>query len=141
MKKLKSLIVALIATTFVDGLETQHDPESLNAIIKQFFKDEFLPKFDVAFETLMKGYPENVRNLPIAFAGGPTKMFGFDGLVKEKFVSNASIHYIEPECIGARDSSFSAIIGAIFASSKYKGTLSDIRVKSNTLERSKNDKD
>ena len=131
----------VIATTFVDGLETQHDPESLNAIIKQFFKDEFFPKFDVAFETLMKGYPENVRNLPIAFAGGPTKMFGFDGLVKEKFVSNASIHYIEPECIGARDSSFSAIIGAIFASSKYKGTLSDIRVKSNTLERSKNDKD
>ena len=131
----------VIATTFADGLETQHDPESLNAIIKKFFLEEYFPKFDVAFETLMKGYPENVRNLPMVFAGGPTKMFGFDGLIKEKFVSNASIHYLEPDCIGARDTSYSAIIGAIFASSKYKGTLSDTRFKSNQLERNKNDKE
>ena len=131
----------VIATTFVNGMETQHDPQSLNIIIKQFFEEDFFPKFDVAFDTLMKGYPDNVRNLPIVFTGGPTKMFGFDGLVKEKFVSNASIHYLEPTCIGARDSSFSAIIGAIFASSKYKGTLSDTRIKSNQLERSKSEKE
>ena len=130
-----------IATTYVDGLETQHDPESLNSIIKEFFTQEYFGKFDVAFDTLMKGYPDNVRNLPIVFAGGPTKMFGFDGLVKEKFKSNASIHYLEPECIGARDTSYSAIIGAIFASSKYKGSLSDTRLKSNQLERNKNDKE
>ena len=68
-------------------------------------------------------------------------MFGFDGLIKEKFVSNASIHYLEPECIGARDTSYCAIIGAIFASSKYKGSLSDTRLKSNQLERNKNDKE
>ena len=131
----------VIATTFVNGLETQHDPESLNLIIKEFFIEDYFKKFDVAFDTLMKGYPDNVRNLPIVFAGGPTKMFGFDGLIKEKFKANASIHYLEPNCIGARDSSFSAIIGAIFASSKYKGTLSDTRFKSNQLERSKNDKE
>ena len=131
----------VIATTFVNGLETQHDPESLNLIIKEFFLEDYFKKFDVAFDTLMKGYPDNVRNLPIVFAGGPTKMFGFDGLIKEKFKANASIHYLEPNCIGARDSSFSAIIGAIFASSKYKGTLSDTRFKSNQLERSKNDKE
>ena len=131
----------VIATTFVNGLETQHDPESLNLIIKEFFIEDYFKKFDVSFDTLMKGYPDNVRNLPIVFAGGPTKMFGFDGLIKEKFKANASIHYLEPNCIGARDSSFSAIIGAIFASSKYKGTLSDTRFKSNQLERSKNDKE
>ena len=131
----------VIATTFVDGLETQHDPESLNSIIKEFFSEDYFVKFDNAFDTLMKGYPDNVRNLPIVFAGGPTKMFGFDGLIKEKFVSNASIHYLEPECIGARDTSYCAIIGAIFASSKYKGSLSDTRLKSNQLERNKNDKE
>ena len=131
----------VIATTFVNGLETQHDPASLNAIIKEFFVEDYFGKFDVAFETLMKGYPDNVRNLPIVFAGGPTKMFGFDGLIKEKFKSNASIHYLEPECIGARDTSYSAIVGAIFASSKYKGSLSDTRLKSNQLERNKNDKE
>ena len=131
----------VIATTFVNGMETQHDPDSLNIIIKKFFNEEYFIKFDNAFDTLMKGYNDNVRNLPIVFAGGLTKMFGFDNLIKEKFVSNASIHYLEPECIGARDTSYSAIIGAIFASSKYKGTLSDIRVKTNTLERNKNDKE
>lgn len=131
----------VIGTTFVNGLETQHDPESLNLIIKKFFLEEYFGKFDVAFDTLMKGYPDNVRNLPIVFAGGLTKMFGFDGLVKEKFKSNSSIHYLEPECIGARDTSFCAIIGAIFASSKYKGTLSDTRLKSTQLERSKNEKE
>ena len=127
----------VIATTFVNGLETQHDPESLNVIIKEFFFEEYFGKFDVAFDTLMKGYPDNVRNLPIVFAGGLTKMFGFDGLVKEKFKSNTSIHSLEPTCIGARDTSYSAIIGAIFASSKYKGSLSDTRLKSNQLERNK----
>ena len=132
----------VIATTFVNGLETQHDPESLNEIIKRFFLEEYFPKFDVAFDTLMKIYPEHVRNLPMVFAGGLTKMFGFDGLVKDKFKSNSSIHYLEPTCIGARDTSYCAIIGAIFASSKYKGSLSDTRQKTNTLERnSKNDKE
>ena len=131
----------VIATTFVSGIETQHDPESLNSIIKSFFLEEYFGKFDVAFDTLMKGYPDNVRNLPIVFAGGLTKMFGFDGLVKDKFKTNSSIHFLEPTCIGARDTTFSAIIGAIFASSKYKGTLSDTRLKSTQLERNKNDKE
>ena len=127
----------VIATTFVNGIETQHDPESLNEIIKNFFYEEYFGKFDVAFDTLMKGYPDNVRNLPMVFAGGLTKMFGFDGIVKDKFKTNSSIHSLEPSCIGARDTSFSAIIGAIFASSKYKGSLSDTRLKSNQLERNK----
>ena len=131
----------VIATTFVNGIQTQHDPESLNMLIKDFFSEEYFGKFDVAFDTLMKGYPDHVKNLPIVFAGGLTKMFGFDGLVKNKFRNSASIHYLEPSCIGARDTTFSAIIGAIFASSKYKGSLSDTRLKSNQLERNKSDKE
>ena len=127
----------VIATSMVNGLETKHDPESLNSLIRTFFNDEFFFKFDNAFETLMRGYPDNVRNLPIVFTGGLTKMFGFEGLVKNKFETNASLHYLEPECIGARDTSFSAIIGAIFASSKYKGTLSDTRYKATQLQRVK----
>ena len=127
----------VIATSMVNGLETKHDPESLNSLIREFFNDTFFNKFDNAFETLMKGYPDNVRNLPMVFTGGLTKMFGFEGLVKNKFETNASIHYLEPQCIGARDTSFSAIIGAIFASSRYKGTLSDTRLKATQLQRVK----
>ena len=129
----------VIATSFVDGLETHHDPESLNKIIKEFFEEEYLVKFDVAYETLMKGYQDNVRNLPVVFTGGLTKMFGFEGIVKNKFVNNASIHYLEPKCIGARDSSYSALIGAMYASWKYKGALSDTRAKANQISRDKNE--
>ena len=66
-------------------------------------------------------------------------MFGFENLAKEKFENSASLHYLEPKCIGARDTSFSAGVGAIFASSKYKGSLSDTRTKPNSnLERDNN---
>ena len=112
-----------------------HDPESLNSIIKEFFNEEYFGKFDTAYETLMKGYPDNIKTLPIVFTGGLSKMIGFEHLAKEKFVQNASIHYMEPSCIGARDTSFSAIVGAIYASNKYKGSLSDTRVKNNQLQR------
>ena len=127
----------VIATSTTNGLETNHDPDSLNEIIKEFFLEEYFGKYDVAFETLMNGYPDNIRNLPVVFTGGLTKMIGFEGLIKDKFENNASMHYLEPECIGARDTSFSAIIGAIFASSKYKGTLSDTRYKTNQIPRVK----
>lgn len=130
----------VIATSFVGGLETENDPESLNQIIKSFFYEEYFGKFDTAFNTLMRGYPDSVRNLPIVFTGGLTKMFGFEGLAKEKFESNASIHYLEPKCIGARDTSYSALIGGIVASSHYRGTLSDIRIKTNQLQRDKTEK-
>ncbi len=130
----------VIATSLVGGLETENDPESLNQIIKTFFQEEYFIKFDTAFNTLMRGYPDNVRNLPIVFAGGLTKMFGFEGLVKEKFESSASIHYLEPKCIGARDTSLCALIGGIVASSHYRGTLSDIRIKTNQLQRDKAEK-
>ena len=124
-----------ISKSDINGVETHQDPESLNEIIKEFFVKEYFPKFDTAYETLMKGYPENIRNLPIVFTGGLSKMIGFEKFAKEKFESNASIHYLEPLCIGARDTSFSAVVGAIYASSKYKGSLSDTRIKSNQLQR------
>jgi len=124
----------------VNGIETHHDPESLNEIIKEFFNEEYFGKFDVAFDTLMKGYPDNIRNLPVVFSGGLTKMFGFENLVKGKFENSASLHYLEPKCVGARDTSFCAVVGAIFGSSKYKGSLSDTRTKTNSnLERDKNE--
>lgn len=125
----------VIATSISNEMETKHDPESLNLVIKEFFLEEYLTQFETAFETLMKGYQENVRNLPIVFCGGLTKMVGFEKLVKDKFENHASIHYLEPTCLGARDTCYSALIGAIYASCKYKGALSDTRIKTTQLQR------
>ena len=126
-----------IAEAMINGITIEHDPQTLNGIIKEFFDQEFFPKFDIAFETLMRGYPENVKNLPVVFTGGLADMYGFEQLAKQKFVSNTSIHKLMPKCIGARSSKWSAVVGAIFASSKYKGALSDTRVRTPDLSREK----
>lgn len=124
-----------IATAMINGITIEHDPQSLNMIIKEFFSEEFFPKFDIAFETLMRGYPENVKNLPVVFTGGLADMYGFDIIAKQKFVANASIHKLVPKCVGARSSKWSAVVGAILASSKYKGALSDTRLRTPELSR------
>ena len=130
----------VIAKSNIDGVIEEFDPQSLNAIIKTFFAEDYFAQFDVAFENLMKGYPEPVRTLPIVFTGGFSKMIGFDNLAKAKFSKNQSIHKLEPESFGARDARFSACVGAMYSASKYKGSLSDSRVKTNEFSRDKEQK-
>ena len=119
-----------IAASFIDGISRDFDPTSLNALIETFFKEDYFPQFDVVFQNMMKGYPDQVKELPVVFSGGFSKLFGFESLAKEKFNKNQSIHYLEPNTIGARDARFSACIGAMYVASKYKGALSDTRIKS-----------
>ena len=85
----------------------------------------------------MKGYPDNIKNLPVVFTGGLSEMYGFEVFAKEKFTANASIHRLAPKSIGARSSKWSALVGAIYAFSKYKGALSDTRVRNTELSRDK----
>ena len=126
-----------IAKGNADGVMKEYCPEDLNLIIKTFFMEDYFAQFDVAFSNLMKGYPEAVRNLPIVFTGGFSNLVGFENLAKFKFSKNQSIHHLEPETFGARDAKFSAIIGAMYSASKYKGSLSDSRVKPNEFSRDK----
>lgn len=129
----------IISTSSSDGTVHKYDPTILNLIIKQFFMEEFFNEFDVSFEQLTKSYPETVKQLPVVFTGGLSKMVGFESLAKAKFANNSSIHYLEPKTIGARDSRFSALIGALYVSNTYKGALSDVRTKGQELSRSKDD--
>lgn len=130
----------IIASGNVDGIMRNFDPEVLNVIIKTFFLEDYFAQFDVVYQNLMKGYPEAVRNLPIVFTGGFSNLVGFETLAKAKFSKNQSIHHLEPETFGARDARFSACIGAMYSACKYKGSLSDSRVKSNEFIRDKEQK-
>ena len=121
----------------VDGVVKNFDPDALNLIIKTFFLEDYFAQFDVAFQNLMKGYPETVRNLPIVFTGGFSNLVGFESLAKAKFTKNQSIHHLEPESFGARDARFSTCVGAMFSAAKYKGSLSDSRIKTNEMNRNK----
>ena len=78
---------------------------------------------------------DNISTLPIVFTGGFSSLHGFDKIAKEKFVNNQSIHYLQPDAIGARSPSLSALVGALLASSKYKGSLSDQRARVAQVER------
>lgn len=127
----------VIAKASIEGLEKEYTPDNLNNIIKEFFDEEYFTQFDVAFANLMKGYPDTVKNLPIVFTGGLSKLFGFDTLAKEKFAKNASLHYLEPKTLGARHAKYSALIGAIHSASAYKGSLSDTRLKTTELQRAR----
>lgn len=115
-----------IASTNVDGLETKYTPDDLNNVIIDFFVNFYFKQFDVAISNIIDVYKrDSLRNLPIIFTGGFSNLHGFDRLAKEKFASSQSLHFLESEAIGARGASCSALVGALVASSKYKGSLSD----------------
>lgn len=129
----------VIAEAVIEGTKRSYNPSSLNLIIKQFFLEEYFNQFDIAYTNLMKNYPESVKQLPIVFTGGLSKMIGFETLAKQKFMKNQSIHYLEPSEFGARDARFSATIGAMYVASKYKGALSDTRAKTIELMRTRDE--
>ena len=126
----------VIARATINDVEVKYTPNDLNRIIIDFFQEYYFKQFDVVFEQITKTYSsENLANLPIVFTGGFSKLIGFDKLAKEKFSLNQSIHYLEPDAIGVRSPSFSALVGALLASSKYKGTLSDQRARVAQVDR------
>ena len=126
----------VIAKAIINGVQVNYGPDDLNRIIIDFFSEYYFKQFDVVLQQLIKNYSrDNLMNLPIVFTGGLSSLHGFDKLAKEKFANNQSIHYLEPDAIGVRGRSFSALVGALIASSKYKGTLSDQRARVAQVDR------
>ncbi len=126
----------VIASAIINGVQVNYTVEQLNKIIVDFFAEAYFKQFDVVMNQIVANYSsENLATLPIVFTGGFSSMRGFDKLAKEKFINNQSIHYLEADAIGARGSSYNALVGALVASSKYKGSLSDQRARVAQVER------
>lgn len=111
---------------------TQKD---LNKIIKDYFEEEYFPKFMAAFNSLMEDYREDVKRLPLVFTGGFSKMIGFDELAKEKFANHESIHFLEPNIVGAHSAQYSVSVGGLMIACAHKGALSEQKNKSKGLLR------
>jgi len=125
-----------IARAIINDVPVKYSLDDLNRIIVDFFKDFYFKQFDVVLKQITDAYSkENLSVLPIVFTGGFSSLHGFDKLAKEKFANNQSIHYLTPNAIGVRNPSFSALVGALIASSKYKGTLSDQRARVAQVDR------
>lgn len=128
-----------VATSNIDGMENNYSPDDLNNVIVDFFVNYYFKQFDVVIDNLIKDYNQpSLHNLPIIFTGGFSRLHGFDRLAKEKFANNQSLHYLQPDVIGARGASCTALVGALIASSKYKGTLSDQKARVAQVERLEN---
>ena len=126
----------IIAKAIINGVQVKYGPDDLNRIIIDFFSESYFKQLDVVIEQIIADYSkDNLASLPIVFTGGFSSLHGFDKLAKEKFSSNQSLHYLEPDALGVRSPSFSALVGALLASSKYKGTLSDQRARVATVDR------
>ena len=126
----------IIAKAIINGVQVKYGPDDLNRIIIDFFSESYFKQLDVVIEQIIADYSkDNLASLPIVFTGGFSSLHGFDKLAKEKFSSNQSLHYLEPDALGVRNPSFSALVGALLASSKYKGTLSDQRARVATVDR------
>lgn len=112
---------------------TQSD---LNNIIKDYFVNEYFPRFSAAFQSLMNDYPEQVKRFPIVFTGGFSKMIGFKKLAEEEFANHDSIHFLEPKVVGARSGQYSAVVGGLMIACAKKGALSEQKLKSKGILRS-----
>ena len=114
---------------------SSHTLSELAKVIEDFFIDHYFKQIDVALATLLTGYSERVKRLPIVVVGGFSKLKGIQKLITNHFSDNESISFINSDVIGARDPKYCAMLGALSVSTQYKGTLSDQRARVSAVER------
>lgn len=117
-----------------EGVSHTYSLNDLNKISKAFL-DDYFAGYSAAFQNLFQNYGPEIQSIPLVFVGGFMMMNGIKEVIKEKFSDHQSIHFVKPDVIGARDASMSSVVGALIASQRYRGTLSDERVKVSQVER------
>ncbi len=118
-----------------DGGHYGYTEKDLRNVISNFM-EEYFKSFDVALQTLLGDYPDDVKKtLPLVFTGELSKLLGFDRFAKSRYSDYASIEFYSPKHIGLRDASLGAITGALYLSSGYRGSLSDQRAKVSQVSR------
>lgn len=109
--------------------------KDLNEVINDFLENYYFKQLDVVLTTLLTGYSQKAFQLPVIIAGGFSNLKGFKEILTKKFAEHESIHFLTPTSVGIRDARYSCAAGALIASSKYRGALSDQRAKVSQIER------
>lgn len=109
-----------------DGQEMSYTVQDLNRVIKDYL-DNYVFAFDNCLNNLLAAYPESKRNFPIIFGGAASRLDGFLNYFKSKY-PNHEIKQIPLKIIGARHEKYLNCIGAMLASSSYRGSLEDHRL-------------
>lgn len=112
--------------------------KDLNNTINDFLKNYYFKQLDVVLTTLLTGCSTKVSKLPVVVTGGFSNLKGFKDIISTKFADHEAIYFLSPTSVGVRDPKYSCSVGAMIASSKYRGALSDQRAKVSQIERVKN---
>ena len=95
--------------------------KDLNGILLKEFNDR-ANLFQDAYKTLEK--LGDISGLPVLMTGGGSRLFGIEILLKS-ILSGKSFYPINPSAIGARNPSYSSLLGMTLLQSRYLGSLQD----------------
>ena len=117
-----------------DGSVVNYRCKDLNLEIDDFMKDYF-KQLDASLTTLFEGCKEEVKRLPIVVTGGFSNLNGLEKYLKDKFNDGRDIKFLAPKALGVRDPKYSAAVGTLLLSLKYRGSLTDQRAKVSQVTR------
>ena len=96
-----------------DGNEIKHYTDELNEIIKNELSI-FVKDLNASTEELLKEYEIQSRNLPMILIGGGAQLNGLKEFIEPK-VQSDSVQIVVPRNLGARDATFTNVLGLILA--------------------------
>ena len=100
-------------STDEDGNEIKHYTDELNEIIKTELSS-FVKDLNFGIEELLKEYDLQSRNWPMILIGGGAQLNGLKEFIEPK-VQSDSIQIVTPRNLGARDATFTNVLGLILA--------------------------
>ncbi len=99
-----------------EGNEIKHYPDELNQIIK----DELsilVKDLNSSLDELLKNYDIGTKSFPMMLVGGGSRLNGLVEYITPK-VPSEYVKVITPKSLGARDATFTNLLGLILANSK-----------------------
>ena len=106
-----------------EGNEIKHYTEELNDIIKEEL-NKFIKEFDGAVTELIKEYDPSYKGLPMILIGGGAQLNGLKEYIEPK-VPSETVTIITPRNLGARDATFTNVLGLILANKNNPSVYGD----------------
>lgn len=121
----------------LEGNEISYSPDDLNKMIKEFMNEYFV-QMDACYNSLLNGLPIQAKKLDVVYTGEFITIIGIKPFLEKYFKESNGIHYLSPSTLGARNSKYSPLIGALVASSFKTGSLQEGESRISRLDREEN---
>lgn len=96
-----------------EGSEIKHYTDELNEIIKSELSS-FVKDLNASIGELLKEYDLQARAFPMVLVGGGSQLYGLKEFIEPK-VQSEQIIIVTPRNLGARDATFTNVLGLILA--------------------------